>query len=95
MDLRAMSLDDLSMFSRFDERIDLAGKIVKGKDGRPTYNIGKVRGVAVEDDPGFADWMLSKDFSANTKATIRTIFRDIENRNRANVPEDNFEGMPF
>lgn len=76
-DLGTMSLDELAAFSRFDERIDLAGKIVKGKDGRPTYNIGKVRGVAVEDDPGFADWMLGKDFSANTKAALRTILRDV------------------
>lgn len=76
-DLRAMTIDELASFSRFDDRVDLAGKIVKGKDGRPTYNIGKVRGVAVEDDPSFADWMLSKDFTANTKSVIRTILREI------------------
>lgn len=76
-DLRSMSLAELDAFSRFDERIDLAGKIVKGKDGRPTYAIGKVRGTAVEDDLGFADWMLSKDFSANTKMVIRKILNDL------------------
>lgn len=80
-DLRAMTLDELAVFSRFDDRIDLAGKIVRGKDGRPTYNIGKVRGVAVEDDPGFADWMLCKDFSANTKSVIRTILRNLTDHN--------------
>lgn len=77
-DLRAMSLDDLATFSRFDERIDLAGKIVKGADGRPTYTIGKVRGIAVEDDPGFAYWMLGKDFSANTKMVLRKILNEFE-----------------
>jgi DNA polymerase-3 subunit epsilon len=77
-DLQQMSLEGLATFSRFDDRIDLAGKIIKGKDGRPTYTIGKVRGVAVEDDPGFAYWMLGKDFSANTKAVLRKILEDAE-----------------
>lgn len=95
-DLRAMTLDELAVFSRFDDRIDLAGKIVRGKDGRPTYNIGKVRGVAVEDDPGFADWMLNKDFSANTKATIRAIFRAIEEQSHTDAIMDaEEENVPF
>ena len=60
--------------SQFDEvRVDLAGKIIIGKDGRPTYNIGKAKGVAVEDDPGFGRWMLGKDFTANTKMALERI----------------------
>lgn len=78
VDLRAMTLDELAAFSHFDDRIDLAGKIVKGKDGRPTYTIGKVRGVAVEDDLGFAYWMLDRDFPANTKAVLRGILKQAE-----------------
>lgn len=86
-DLSAMSIDELAAFSRFDDRIDLAGKIVKGKDGRPTYNIGKARGTAVEDDPGFGSWMLDRDFSANTKMVLRKIFAEIENKWRARHAE--------
>jgi DNA polymerase-3 subunit epsilon len=86
-DLSAMSIDELATFSKFDDRIDLAGKIVKGKDGRPTYNIGKARGVAVEDDPGFGQWMINRDFSANTKMVLRKIFEEIENKWRARHAE--------
>ncbi len=53
--------------------LDLAGKIIIGKDGRPTYNIGKAKGTAVVDDPGFGYWMLGKDFTANTKMHLEKI----------------------
>jgi DNA polymerase III subunit epsilon len=60
--------------SNYDEkRVDLAGKIIIGKDGQPVYNIGKAKGVAVVDDPGFANWMLNRDFSANTKMHLMRI----------------------
>lgn len=87
-DLGDMSIDELDKFSRFDDRLDLAGKIVRGADGRPTYNIGKNRGVAVEDDTGFAQWMLNKDFSANTKMVVRKVLDEIYNsRQRASEDE--------
>lgn len=70
-----LSLDDretLERESNYEEkRLDLAGKVIVGKDGRPAYNIGKVKGTAVEDDPSFAVWMLGKDFSENTKRVLR------------------------
>ena len=66
--------EQLERESNYEEkRVDLAGKIIVGKDGRPTYNIGKVKCIAVEDDPGFAVWMLDKDFSENTKQALRDI----------------------
>jgi DNA polymerase-3 subunit epsilon len=66
--------ETLERESNYEEkRVDLAGKIVIGKDGRPTYNIGKVKGTAVVDDTGFACWMLDRDFSANTKIHLRKI----------------------
>ena len=101
-DLRSLSLEELATFSLFDERLDLAGKIVKGKDGRPTYNIGKARGTAVEDDLGFGYWMLGKDFSANTKSVLRGILQQVESAQIAarRTPEPEVEwhaeeDMPF
>ncbi len=97
-DLSAMSIDELAAFSKFDDRIDLAGKIVKGKDGRPTYNIGKARGVAVEDDPGFGRWILDKDFSANTKMVLRKIFEEIEDawrKRHAETSKQEGDGLPW
>lgn len=72
-DLGKMTVPELAAFSRHEERLDLAGKIVKGQDGRPVYNFGKSKGVAIEDDPGFAYWMLGKDFSENTKRVLRKL----------------------
>jgi DNA polymerase III subunit epsilon len=77
-DLQSMSIDELDKFSRFDDRLDLAGKIVRSADGRATYNIGKNRGIAVEDDTGFAQWMLNRDFSANTKMVVLKVLNEIE-----------------
>jgi DNA polymerase-3 subunit epsilon len=69
------SADELAKESNYEEvRVDLAGKIVIGKDGRPAYNIGKAKGTAVVDDPGFGYWMLDKDFCENTKMHLRRIF---------------------
>ena len=48
------------------QRIDLAGKFLRGEDGDAIYNFGKQKGQKVKDDPGLAYWMLTKDFSANT-----------------------------
>lgn len=72
-DLEKMTAAELGVFSRHEERLDLAGKIVKGPDGEPVYNFGKSRGVRVVDDPGFGYWMLDKDFSENTKRVVRRI----------------------
>lgn len=76
-DLTKADRDTLAKESAYEEvRVDLAGKIVVGKDGRPTYNIGKVKGTAVDDDHGFGRWMLDKDFSENTKMHLRKILYD-------------------
>jgi DNA polymerase III subunit epsilon len=72
-------LHDLDRFnlereSNYEEqRVDLAGKIVVGKDFRPTYNFGKSKGVAVLDDIGYAMWMLRADFTQNTKMHLESI----------------------
>ena len=72
--LRYKSREEVRDESNYEEtRVDLAGKIVIGKDGRPAYNIGKAKGTAVEDDPGMGRWMLDKDFTENTKMVIRSI----------------------
>jgi len=72
--LQAADRETLERESNYEEkRIDLAGKIIVGKDGRPTFAFGKAKGVAVEDDPGYAAWMLRSDFSANTKMHLESI----------------------
>jgi DNA polymerase-3 subunit epsilon len=72
------SVDSLSKFSQYDDRkiVDYAGKLVYNKDGKVCYNIGKAKGVPVEDDPGFGEWMLSKDFALDTKRKIIKILQE-------------------
>lgn len=72
-DIRAMSIEEIAKFTKMDDNIDLAGKIVRGPDGEPVYNFGKVKGVKVVNDTGFARWMLDRDFSQNTKRVLRKV----------------------
>jgi DNA polymerase-3 subunit epsilon len=70
----------LSKFSLMDDRIDLAGKLVRDADGDAVYAIGKSKGVKVKDDPSFAYWMLGRDFSAQTKMVLNRLLKDLERR---------------
>lgn len=80
-------LEALEAESSYDEkRIDLAGKIVEGPDGRPVYNIGKAKGTAVVDDPGFGYWMLDKDFTENTKHVLRKILASKSGETQSEIP---------
>jgi DNA polymerase-3 subunit epsilon len=63
----------LSKFCEYDDRMDLAGKIVRNKQGVPVYGFGKSKDVPVLEDRGFANWMLDKDFPEQTKAVLRSI----------------------
>jgi len=66
--------DTLAKESAYEEtRVDLAGKIIVGKDGRPAFAFGKAKGVAVEDDTSYAMWMLRADFPVNTKMHLEKI----------------------
>lgn len=59
-------------------RIDLAGVLVRDANGDAIYTHKKQKGVRLKDDPGYAEWILSKDFSQNTKLAIRIEFQRIQ-----------------
>lgn len=54
-----------------DESIDFEGWFVRGEGHRPHYARGKHKGLSVESEPGFLDWMVGRDFI--TTATKRLI----------------------
>jgi DNA polymerase-3 subunit epsilon len=54
-------------------RIDLAGILIRTEDGIARYTHKRVRGVPVEEDPGYGIWMLDKDFSENVKMHLRQL----------------------
>ena len=76
-DLAAMGLPELAAFSRRDEveYVDLAAKLYRDKDGYVRYAIGKSKDQRIKDDPGFARWMLGKDFSVSTLDAVKEELR--------------------
>ena len=67
---------ELELFSNDGkERVDFAGKLIRNDEGVICFAFGNSKGVPVKEDIGFAKWILSKDFSTNTKNWIRTILK--------------------
>ena len=86
-------MDNLAEFSKTNNNVDFAGRIVWGevkdrqgnpvldKDGKPklteVFNFGKHKGLPVADvlhiDPGYYSWILSGDFTYNTKQVLTRI----------------------
>lgn len=71
------------------EMKDASGNILIDKDGKPrmqeTFNFGKYKGWNVAEvlnrDPGYFSWMLSSDFTYNTKQVLTRIrLREFANR---------------
>ena len=91
----------LADFSRVNNNVDFAGRIVWGQakdakgnpivgsDGQPVmteyFNFGKHKGKTVADvlrfDPGYYGWMISGDFTNNTKQVLTRIrLREAQHR---------------
>lgn len=71
------------------EMKDASGKVLTDKDGNPrmqeTFNFGKYKGWSVAEvlnrDPGYFSWMLSNDFTFNTKQVLTRIrLKEFANR---------------
>jgi DNA polymerase III epsilon subunit-like protein len=74
--------------SRPEGMVDRDGKFTV-KDGVVCFAIGQQRGQPVTSDPGFLDWMLRKDFSAETKRFAQQFLDEIY----AGVPST--DDLPF
>ena len=78
-------IKELAEFSKMNDNVDFAGRIIwkeftdaEGKVcRREVFNFGQHRGEAVADvvrnDPGFISWMLSRDFTYDTKNVVNRI----------------------
>jgi DNA polymerase-3 subunit epsilon len=64
---------ELALYSAYDNRVDLAGKIVLNEDGIPVYGFGKDAGKIISQNPGYGKWMLGEKFPEQTKAVLRKI----------------------
>ena len=61
-------------FSAMKDTVDLAGRIVYNEDGIEVFNFGKHKGKAVreifENEPSYYGWMMSADFTRDTKKVL-------------------------
>lgn len=76
-DVVGTTLDEVCAASRYDGTVDLAGKIGIDDDGDYIYNIGKDKGKKIKDEPGFAQWMLTKDFPEETVIHLKRILKEV------------------
>ena len=73
-------MDKLAEFSKQNDNVDFAGRIVWAEvNGKRTevFNFGKHKGKPVSDvlrfDPGYYSWILSGEFTYNTKQVLTRI----------------------
>jgi len=67
---------DFPEYAKFCENpkaLDLAGKIVLNDEGIAVFSFGKNEGLSVKGNRRYAEWMLTANFSTNTKNIIRTL----------------------
>ncbi len=74
--------DKLAEWSQYEndgmEKADLAGKILRNKDGELIWNFTKKKGQPVKDDIGLIYWVLDRDFPESTKLILRKALEEIE-----------------
>lgn len=70
-DVTVQELDDLLQGDR--KRFDIAGKIYINSEGVHCWSFGKYIDKPVATDMGFTQWVLSKDFPADTKSKLRVL----------------------
>lgn len=70
------SIESLSKFS-IAGMIDFAGKFIEIK-GVPCINFGKTKGEPISDNHGLLQWMLGKDFPADTLRWARKFLNEPE-----------------
>lgn len=70
----------LADYSKMNNNVDFAGRIVRNDHGVEVFNFGKHKGKPVADvllrlDPSYYAWMMQGDFAQNTKQVLTRIYR--------------------
>ena len=67
----------LATYSRANQNVDYAGRIILDAKGVDIFNFGKYKGQPVvsvlERDPGYFSWIMQGDFALNTKQVLTEI----------------------
>lgn len=59
--------------SDYNERLDLAGCVVRNDKGVAVFSFGKHKGKPVSSEPEYVEWMLSANFTHNTKEILEML----------------------
>lgn len=73
------SVKFLAEYSKMNNNVDFAGRIIKNDKGVEIFNFGKHKGKPVADvllrlDPSYYSWMMQGDFPQNTKQVLTRIY---------------------
>lgn len=75
-ELGAMTAEQLDSYCNNEAgRVDFSGKLARNKAGAVVFAFGKNKGVPVTQERGYANWMLTGDFSGDTKAALRAALK--------------------
>lgn len=69
----------LSEYSKMNNNVDFAGRIIRNDQGVEVFNFGKHKGKPVSDvllrlDPSYYAWMMQGNFAQNTKQVLTRIY---------------------
>ena len=73
------NVEFLAEYSKMNNNVDFAGRIVRDDKGVEVFNFGKHKGKPVKDvllrlDPSYYSWMMQGDFAQNTKQVLTKIY---------------------
>ncbi len=71
------TVEFLSEYTKMNNNVDLAGRVIFDEHGNPVFNFGKHKGRAVievfKSDPSYYNWIMRGDFTLNTKQVVTDI----------------------
>jgi len=77
-DLLGSDLEKISEESLYHRPVDMGGKLKRRDDGMICYAFGQQKDVPVIDNPGYARWMIDKDFHPHTKKVLLSLIEPEE-----------------
>lgn len=89
--LAEATVAEIAALSVPDGEVDRDGKFRRNEDGVIVFNFTKQKGEPCHCHPDLLDWMLRKDFSAETKAVARAILEEVY----GSVEDDPEPELPF
>ncbi len=80
-------MDAIADFCTDTTSLDVTGRLKRNKEGVAVFNFGKYQGKSVGEvctaDPGFYNWLLTKDFTQEVKQMVKKIVEEYKKENRA------------